>query len=130
MENAVHVFGGSDAVVQVFQHCRQTDTKPEGESESQQDCLKAFRANRKRRNLGIVGHVNVVGSSGQDYVVFFGALQETVEQPLVRIYLLLDDVVIDRRFVLAQGSATLLVESGPQRFFPLECLMVAGLKEL
>ena len=74
----------------------------------------------------MVDDVYVVGSAGENYFVLLRSLEQTVEQRLVRLDLLLDDSVVHRRLVLRQRFSALLLKCLAQSLFLLYRLPIAG----
>ena len=71
--------------------------------------------------------MQIVRRAGENDIVLFGSLQQTVKQPLVGIYFLLNDLVIDCRFVLRPRCTALLLEGRPRRLLTLKRLVITRL---
>src|SRR5438128_1685978 len=79
------------------------------------------------RGDGVIDDIDVVGCTGLDDIILFGALHQPVQERLVGIQLLLDQAVVNGSLVLRDGLAALLVEGGAQGLFALHGLLVTGL---
>src|SRR6185503_9097924 len=69
-QHVVDVFARADAVVEIFKFRRKTDTETERKQKREHNTLKAIWTNRHARRRGVVSHVQVVRSAGEDDVVF------------------------------------------------------------
>src|SRR5207237_1892990 len=127
-QESADVLGRADTVIEILEHRGETYAKAQRESKGQQYSLKAFWTNRHARRDGVIRDVDIVRGAGEDHVVLFRALQQAVQQSLICRDLLLDNVVIDRRFVLRSGSAALFFEGRAERAFALERLVIARLE--
>ena len=70
--------------------------------------------------------MDVIGRAGQDHIVFFGALKESIQKRFISFDFLLNDAVVDCRLVLRQGFVALLIKCVTQRLFLLLRLAISS----
>ena len=99
-----------DSVVQVFKKQRERGAECERQQKRKHHRAQARRPNRQVGNNRVIDHGNIVRTSRQHHIVLFGSLQQIVEQAFVCLDLLLQNSIVDGRFVLGYRLAFLLVE--------------------
>src|SRR5439155_22977329 len=102
------VVGGTHGVVEKLEKDRQADTEGKRNYQRQRDSKQSLRTDWLARRNRVIDDVDVVWRAGERDVVFFCALQQAVEEVLVRFDLLLDDSIVNGRLVLRERFAALL----------------------
>ena len=110
-QKVFHVVRGPNGIVHVIEITRERYSEHHRKERCEQNSLPALRRYGTLRPRGVVDDVYVVGRARENYVVLLGPLQQAVKQSLVSFDFLLNDAVVNGRFILGQDFTALLIKS-------------------
>ena len=108
MQHALDLLSRVHRVVEIFEEERETKTETNREEKRCDDCACTVWTNGGVGRQSVINDRDVVWLTRQHDIVLFRTLEQTIEQRLVRLDLLLNDAVVNRCFVLRQCFRTLL----------------------
>src|SRR3569832_400286 len=100
VQHALDLLSRVHRVVEIFEEERETKTETDREEERADDGACAIWTNRRVGRQRVINDRDVIWLTGEHDVVLFRALEQSIEQRLIRLDLLLNDAVVDRCFVL------------------------------